>query len=252
MSFVKYLNLEFIKIKSSYIKYTLILPIIISLGMILIDIILRKEAIISKYSPIITDGFQALLVENHLALIWPIILLFSIILNSISIFYIDLKNNLLTHILSSPISRNKYYLSKLISILTCTIISILLEGIVLVIVGYKFSLSHNIDIPLVIRYMWMQFFCCFGIIGLQGFLFALTRKVTFLTSINIAALCCSILLLRYHSITKLIPYLQIANSMPLVTNGELIVNSIFFSCINFIVFTALGLIIFNNIDIQEE
>mgnify|MGYP001444980934 CR=1 FL=1 len=252
MNFMKYIELEFIKIKSSYIKYTIILPIIVSLGMILMDIIFRKGTIISKYSPIITDGFQSLLVENHLSLIWPIILLLSIIINSISIFCIDIQNNLLTHILSCPISRSKYYLSKLISILICTIISILLEGVVLVVIGYSFSLSRNIDIPLVIRYMWMQLFCCFGIIGLQGFLFSLTRKATFLTSINIAAICCSVLLLRYPSINKLIPYLQIANSMPLIANGEVIVTSISFSCISFIVFTFVGIIIFNCIDIQGE
>ena len=252
MSFLKYIKLEIIKIRSSYIKYTIILPLLLSLAMIATDLMLRKETILSQYKPIINDGFQSLLVENHLSLIWPIILMFSIIINTICLFHIDIKNNSLTHILASPISRSKYYLSKLITISLCTIISILLEGSILIIIGYMFNLSPNIDIPLVIRYMWMQLFCCFGLIGLQCFLFSLSRDPIFLISINIAGICGSLMLLRYPSIGKFSPYLQISNSMFLTINSNILVTSMVFSSILFVVLTILGLIIFNYRDIKGE
>ncbi|SHJ37840.1 ABC-2 type transport system permease protein [Clostridium cavendishii DSM 21758] len=252
MSLSKYIKLEFIKIKNSNIKYIVILPIILSTSMIISDIILRKNIILSKYNPIINDGFQSLLVENHLALIWPIILMFSIIINSICIFYIDLKNNSLTHILSCLGSRSKYYLSKLITILIVGVISILLEGIVLIILGYLFKLSPNIDVPLVIRYMWMQLFALLALIALQVFLFSLTRDAMFLTTINIVAICVSIIVIRYSSINVFIPYLQISNSMSLTVQGSTILKSMLFSSIEFILFTSLGLIIFNRIDIKGE
>ena len=252
MTFSKYIKLEFIKIKSSYIKYTIILPLLLSLAMLITDLMIRKDTIVSQYKPIITDGFQSLLVENHLSLIWPIILMFSIIINTICLFHIDIKNNSLTHILASPISRSKYYLSKLITLSLFAVILILLEGFILIILGHLFNLSPNIDVPLVIRYMWIQLFCSFGLIGLQCFLLSLTRDPIFLISINIAGICGSLMLLRYPSISKFSPYLQLSNSLSLTTDSNLLVTSMLFSCILFVLLTILGLIIFNYSDIKGE
>lgn len=252
MNLFKLLKLEFTKIRSSFLKYTLILPILISLGMLIVDLSVRKNVILSEYNPKITDGFQSLLVENHLSLIWPIILLLSIICNSVSLFYIDSKNNSLIHILTTQVSRSKYYMSNLITVLLCTIFSIILEGILLVILGHIFNLSSNIDVPLVVRYMWFQIFTSLGIIGVQLLLFSLTRKVTLLASINVAALCLSILLMQNSTLNKIIPYLTISNSLPLSVSPERIIYSVCASFIIFIITSLIGLITFNSIDIKGE
>ena len=233
MNLFKLLKLEFTKIRTSFIKYTLILPILISLCMLVLDLLIRKNVIIYQYNPKITDGFQSLLVENHLSLIWPILLLLSIICNSISLFYIDSKNNSLIHILTTQVSRSKYYISKLVTILLCTIFSIILEGILLVILGHVFNVSSNIDVPLVVRYMWLQIFTSLGIIGVQLLLFSLSRKVTLLASINVAALCASIVFIQNSTLNKIIPYLIISNSLPLSVSSEKIIYSV---CASFIIF----------------
>jgi hypothetical protein len=251
MSFFNYLKLEFIKIKSSFIKFVIFAPVLLSGLMLISDVTLRKETILTKYNKVITNGFYDLIVENHLALIWPILLLLSIIITSISLFYIDLKNNLLTHLLANPLKRRKYYLSKIITILLSTTLVIIIEGILLIIVGKAFKLSNNIDIGLVVRYMWFQFFSSLGIISLQGLLFSMFQDVMFLTTINIAAICASIAVSSNTSIIKFDPYLQLANCMPF-SNSDLLIGSMIYSIIYMFLFNILGIILFNHKDIQGE
>ena len=172
----------------------------------------------------------------------------NIICNSISIFYIDSKNNSLIHILTTQVSRSKYYISKLVTILLCTIFSIILEGILLVILGHVFNVSSN----LVVRYMWFQIFTSLGIIGVQLLLFSLSRKVTLLASINVAALCASIVFIQNSTLNKIIPYLIISNSLPLSASPEKIIYSVCASFIIFVITSLIGLIIFNSIDIKGE
>ena len=252
MSIFNCIKVELLKFKNSHIKFTIIIPFLLSIVMLLVDLFIRKESILSRYSPVIDDGFHSIVAENHLSLIWPIILMFAIIINSISIFYINIKNNSITNMLSSSISRTKYYISKIIIILFCTATLIIIENVGLVFIGYIFNLSGNIDIELMIRYGWMQFFCCLGIIGIQGLLFSITTKITTLISINIFIICMSILMLRFSFLTAIIPYLQIANSLPIVTDGQLILQSMCYSVLLFIIFNILSIFIFNKIDIKGE
>ncbi|MCB2356457.1 ABC transporter permease [Clostridium estertheticum] len=251
MSFLNYLNLEFIKIKSSFIKYVIIAPLILSALMNILDMTFRKESMLKTYNKVVTDGFYSLIIENHLALAWPLFLLLSILITSISLFYIDMKNNLLTHIFASPVNRSKYYLAKLVTILISTTLIIIMEGILLIVIGKVFSLSNTIDIELVIRYMWFEFFSCLGIISFQVLLFSMVQDIMFLTTINIVALFGSIPFLRNPSIIKFNPYLQLVNCTPF-SDSDLLIGAIICSIIYMCVFNILGIICFNHKDIQGE
>ena len=251
MSFLSYLKLELFKIKTSFIKYVIIAPVIISALMNIANLIIRKEVILINYNKVVNNGFYALIIENHLALIWPILLLLSVIITSVSLFHIDVKDNLLTHILACPIKRSKYYLSKVITILITSVISIIMEGILLIVMNSIFDLSDSLDIGLLVRYMWFQFFSVLGLIGLQGFLFSILQDIAPLITLNIVGLCMSIPVARNPSMMKLSPYLQLANSMPF-SESNLIIGSIAYSIFYMFIFTIIGIMIFNNRDIKGE
>ncbi len=251
MSIMKSFKIELLKLKHSFIKYVLVSPLIISALLINVDLYFRRNSIISKYSGHVEDGFYALIIENHLALIWPMLLLIFIVILSISLFYIDLKNNCLTHLFANPLKRKDYYLSKFLLILLSTILVIIFEGIILVISAKAFSLSSSIDMPLLIRYMWFQIFCSVGIISFEIFLFCVIMDVLLVSSINIVFICGSIAFLSNPSIIRYNPYLHFINSTPF-SNPILLTQSILWSLIYMLIFTILGLLYFKYRDIKED
>lgn len=252
MKIFKILKIELLKLKRSNIIFIIVLPILFSNIMMITDILIKKQDIATKYSPIIKDGFEALMVENHLSLIYPIILMFEIIVLSVFLFNIDVRNGSIKYILSNGVNRLSYILIKTLVILVFTFIFILINGISIILIGHIFKLSNTINVPLVVHYMYFQFFCCLGLIGLQAFLFSLNRKMSFLISINIVGVCISILSLRYPMFSKINPYIIISNSMPLIIDKNILRISIISSFLLFLLFIVLAMIIFNNSEIKGE
>ncbi|MBU3101084.1 MULTISPECIES: ABC transporter permease [Clostridium] len=251
MNLTKTIKVELMKYKNSFIIYVLIAPIAISCLMLNMDLYFRKSYVLSKYSKVANDGFYDLIIENHLALIWPLLLLLFIILISISIFYIDLKNNCLTHLFVSPLKRINYYLAKWIMVLLFTVLVIVVEAFLLVGLTKIYNLSNNLDIELLTRYVLLQILTSLGFISVQIFLFSIIKDVGLLITVNVVAICASFPFLRNPSIIKFNPYLHFMHNTPF-SDPNLLNQDIVWSIFYTILFTAIGIAYFKHQDIKEE
>lgn len=245
MSISLCLKSEYLKSRKSIIYKIPFILIIISCLLLALDLIIRKEAVLTYGN--FQNPFYSLILENHSRVNYHLFLLFTIISSSMSISFIDYSDSMLNVILTCPIKRSSIYISKLFIVFATTIISIVTNGLFIYILSKSSGISSYIDIGFLVRYMWMQFFASLAIISLSVMISMIFKNEMISIGLHLALIIISVFMKPEYIPYN--PYMYLMQTTPFY-DANILVQTMINSIILSIIFFIVGFIIFNNKDIR--
>jgi hypothetical protein len=245
--FLSSIKNEFLKQKRGF---TWIIVLLLSLGtsfLAFVDVYLRYDYLTKKQS--LLNTWEILLLENHLSALWFITFPLAVTTICSLLYYVDYKDGGLKYTLTLPISKNKLYFSKWVTVVIFSIFMIILNISGLILAGKILNFPDSLDIHLFLKYGICQFIALLGVISLQLWLSSRTNNIIVSLAQGFVGIIASLFLAQSQFIAKLIPYAHILYSIPLKgeNNSIAIQGGITFG----LLFLFIGMVHFKRKDILD-
>lgn len=123
------------------------------------------------------NGWILLISENSGPVFWPSIINLIIMIISISVYQIEFKHNSMNTQICFPINKSKIFISKILLILILTFISILLNFIGLLLIGFFNKIIDPFPYEKYFRYLIFQFCSIIGTVVLSNWIASLFKNI---------------------------------------------------------------------------
>lgn len=251
MSIISLLKIEFMKQKRNFTwKLTFIMPLICFFILIGFWHLKGSELISSPSVLGLTAKSDILLFTNHLTSMWFLFSAFTFSLIALNLNSIEYNENSWKYILSLPISKTKLYFSKWLVIFIFCFISIILNSIGIIIIGFMFNLQNYLSFGLIVKYIFSQTLSSMSIISFGHFIGSYFKNIIISLSITIVGILNTFMFSQSKILSLIIPYVPIMNCVPYSNNTNSgLIPSIAGLTLG-ILWLLIGIVEFNKKDIQ--
>jgi hypothetical protein len=243
--FYQLLNNEFLKQKGSFTRPMAIISPMLACGLTFLHLLFRLDYLKGLEANQDLSSWSLLLIQHHF--IWMLMLPLTITVLASMIHYIEYSSNGWKNILALPVSRVKLYLAKWSRVYISSALSICLNSVLMIVIGYLLRFSEAVDWKLLLEYLAYQLVAAFSLGSFQSFVSSVINNPNISLAIGFAGVSSCLFFAQSQKLARLIPYAHMVLALPdhTIDNTGLIRYGIAFG----VVFLAVGILLFDKREI---